>query len=146
MNSGYILRIQSDIDYTRYLQHTIALNRILHEKRLENKKRQHKVIFLNDNAASHTAKTVKETIGAFSWEISAHASYSTDLGSSDYQLFASIEHALAQQRLTSCENARKWFDDCSATTEQDFVGVAFMNCQRKKNVKIAMENISNRTF
>jgi len=54
------------------------------------------VILLHDNAPSHIAKLVKETIEAFGWEILSHATYSSDLASSDYHLFASMEHALAQ--------------------------------------------------
>jgi len=52
------------------------------------------MILLHDNAPSHTAKLVKETIEAFGWEILSHA-YSRDLIPSDYHLFASMGHALA---------------------------------------------------
>ena len=51
----------------------INLNQALCEKRPEYQKRQHKVILLHDNASSHTAKLVKETIEAFDWEILSHA-------------------------------------------------------------------------
>jgi len=84
----------------------INLNQTLCEKRPENQKRQHKVILLHDNAPSHTAKLIKETIEAFGWEILSHAAYS-DLAPSDYHLFASMGHALAQQRFTSYEDIRK---------------------------------------
>jgi len=47
---------------------------------------------------------VKETIEAFGWEILSHAAYSPDLAPSNYHLFASMGHALAQQRFTSYEN------------------------------------------
>jgi len=47
----------------------------------------------------HTAKL--ETIEAFGWEILSHAAYSPDLAPSDCHLFASMEHAFAQQRFTS---------------------------------------------
>ena len=57
----------------------IDLNQALREKRPEYQKRQHKVILLHDNAPSHTAKLVKETIEAFSWEILSHVAYSPDL-------------------------------------------------------------------
>lgn len=86
----------------------IDLNQALREKRPEYEKRQHKVILLHDNAPSHTAKLVKETIKTFSWEVLLHAAYSPDLAPSDYYLFASIGHALAKQRFTSYENVRKW--------------------------------------
>jgi len=68
----------------------------LYEKRPEYQKRQHKVILLHDNASSHTAKLVRETIEAFGWEKLSHAAYSSDLAPSDYHLFASMGHALAQ--------------------------------------------------
>ena len=83
------------------------LNQALCEKRSEYQKRQHKVILLHDNAPSHTSKLIKETIEAFGWEILSHTAYSADLAPSDYHLFASMGHALAQQRFTSYEDVRK---------------------------------------
>ena len=77
----------------------IDLNQALREKRTEYQKRQDKVILLHDNAPSHTAKPVKETIEAFSWEILSHAAYSPDLAPSDYYLFASMGHALSKPAL-----------------------------------------------
>ena len=97
----------------------INLNQALCEKRSENQKRQHKVILLHDNA-SHTAKLVKETIEAFGWEILSHAVFSPDLTPSDYHLFASMGHALAQQRFTSYEDVRKWLNDWFGSKEQQF--------------------------
>ncbi|EFN78433.1 Histone-lysine N-methyltransferase SETMAR, partial [Harpegnathos saltator] len=46
-----------------------------------------------------------------SWEILSHAAYSPDLAPSDYYLFASMGHALAEQRFTSYENVRKCLDE-----------------------------------
>ena len=85
-------------------QQMINLNQALCEKRLEYQKRQHKVILLHDNAPSHTAKLVKETVETFDWEILSHAAYSPDLAPFDYHLFASMGHALAHQRFTSYED------------------------------------------
>jgi len=87
------------------------------EKRPKYQKRQHKVILLH--ASSHTAKLIKEMIEAFGWEILSHA-YSPDLAPSDYHLFASMGHALAQQRFTSYEDVRKWLDDWFDSKEQQF--------------------------
>jgi len=74
----------------------INLNQALCEKRPKYQKRQHKVILLVI-MHHHTAKLVKEMIEAFGWEILSHAAYSPDLALSDYHLFASMGHALAQQ-------------------------------------------------
>ena len=57
------------------------------------------MILLHDNAL-HTVKLIKEMIETFGWEIHSHAAYSPDLVSSNYHLFASMGHAVAQQRFT----------------------------------------------
>jgi hypothetical protein len=90
------------------------------------------VILLHDNAPSHTAKPVKETIEAFSWEILSHAAYSPDLAPSDYYLFASMGHALAEQCFTSYENGSM---TGLSQKSNSFFGMASTNCQRDgKNV------------
>ncbi|KAM0726699.1 Mariner Mos1 transposase [Formica fusca] len=115
-----LLKPGKTVNTERYRQQMIDLNQALREKRPEYQKRQHKVILLHDNAPSHTAKPVKETIEAFSWEILSHAAYSPDLAPSDYYLFASMGHAFAEQHFTSYENVRKWLDDWVASKEQQF--------------------------
>ena len=65
------------------------------------------MILLHDKAPSHTVKSLKKTIEAFSVQILSHAAYSTDLAPSDYYLFASMRHALAEERITSYENVQK---------------------------------------
>ncbi|KAG5327624.1 MOS1T transposase, partial [Pseudoatta argentina] len=98
----------------------INLNQALRKKRPEYQKRQQKVILLRDNASSHIAKLVKETIEAFDWEILSHAAYSPDLAPSDYYLFASMGHAFAQQRFTSYKDVRKWLGDWFGSKEEQF--------------------------
>ena len=105
-----LLKPGETVNTERYRQQMINLNQALCEKRPEYQKKQHKVILFHDNAPSHTAKLIKETIEAFGWEILSHAAYSPDLAPSDYHLFASMEHALTQ-RFTSYEDVRKWLDD-----------------------------------
>ena len=90
-----LLKPCETVNTERYRQQIMDLNQALREKRPEYQKRQHKVILLHDNAPSHTAKPVKETIEAFSWEILSHAAYSPDLAPSIYYLFASMAHALS---------------------------------------------------
>jgi len=50
------------VNTERYRQQMINLNQALCEKRPNYQKRQRKVILLHDNAPSHTAKLVQETI------------------------------------------------------------------------------------
>ena len=76
--------------------------------------------FFHDNAPSHTGKQVKETIETFSWEILAHAAHSPDLAPLDYHLFASLGHALAEQRFTLYENVREWLDNWFDLKDEQF--------------------------
>ncbi|GFV23745.1 mariner Mos1 transposase [Trichonephila clavipes] len=81
------------------------------EKREQYKKQQYKVIFLDDNLPSNRAKPTKDIVKALGWEPLANAAYSPDLAPSDYHLFASLGHALAEQRFTSYENVKYWLED-----------------------------------
>ena len=98
----------------------IDLNRALQEKRPDYRRRQHKIIFLHDNAPSHTVKRVKETIETFSWEILAHAAYSADLALSDYHLFALLGHALVEKCFTSYKNIREWLNNWFDLKDEQF--------------------------
>ena len=130
-----LLKPGETVNTNRYQQQMIDLNQALQEKQPDYQRRQHKVIFLHDNAPSHTAKRVKETIETFNWEILAHAAYSPDSAPSDYHLFASLGHALAEQRFTSYENVRKWLDNWFDLKDEQFIGVAFITFRRgRKNV------------
>jgi len=100
-----LLKPGETINTKCYQQQLIDLNRSLLKKRSEYHKRQHKVIFLHDNAPSHTA--IRDTLEALSWEVLPHVAYSPDLAPSDYHLFASISHALAEQRFGSYEDVKK---------------------------------------
>ncbi|GFW69344.1 mariner Mos1 transposase [Trichonephila clavipes] len=99
------------VNTDRYKQQLLKLNDAILEKREQYKKRQHKVIFFDDNAPSHRAKPTKDIIKALGCEPLAHAAYSPDLAPSDYHLFASLGHALADQRFTSYESVKSWLGD-----------------------------------
>jgi len=118
----------------------INLNQALCEKRPKYQKKATQSDFASDfdNAPSHTAKLVKEMIEVFGWEILSHAAYSSDLAPSDYYLFASMGHALAQQRFTSYEDVRKWLDNWFDSKEQQFFwcGIHKLSNRWKKCIAI----------
>ena len=124
-----LLKPGETVNTERYRQQMIDLNQALRENRPEYQKRLPKVILLRDNAPSHTAKPVKETIEAFSWEILSHAAYSPDLAPSDYYLFASMDTHF----LTSTSLLTKMYENGSMTgllqKSDSFFGVASTNCQ-----------------
>ena len=105
LKPGYTVSIK------RYQQQLTDLNRSLLEKRPEYRKRQHKIIFLRDNVPLHTAKPVRDTSEALSWEVLPRVTYSPDLAPFDYHLFASMSHELAEQRFGSYEDVKKWLDE-----------------------------------
>lgn len=115
-----LLKPGETVNTERYRQQMIDLNQAVQEKRPGYRRRQHKMILLHDNAPSHKAQPVKDKITEFGWEILSHAAYSPDLAPSDYHLFASMGHALAEQRFTSYENLRKWLDEWFAKKEDFF--------------------------
>ncbi|GFU54181.1 mariner Mos1 transposase [Trichonephila clavipes] len=113
-----LLKLGETMNTDSYKQQLLNLNVTILEKREQYKKRQHKVIFLDDNAPSHRAKTTKNIVKVLGWEPLAHAAFSTDLASSDYHLFVSLGHALADQRFTSYENVKSWLDDWLASKDR----------------------------
>ncbi|GFY34371.1 mariner Mos1 transposase [Trichonephila clavipes] len=90
-----LLKPSESVNTDRYKQQLRNLNNAILGKREQYQKEQHKVIFLDDNASCHRAKPTKDIVKALGWEPLAHAAYSPDLAPSDYYLFASLGHALA---------------------------------------------------
>jgi len=98
------LKPDEAVNAQRYRQQMINLNHALIEIRPEWARRHGKVIVLHDNASCHTAKPVKETLKSLGWDILPHRPYSPDLAPSDYHLFASMGHALAEQHFSNFED------------------------------------------
>ena len=70
-----VLKPGETVNTDRYRQQIINLNHALIEKRPEWARRHGKVILQNDNAPSHTAKVVKNTLKALNWEILSRPPY-----------------------------------------------------------------------
>ncbi|GFV73594.1 mariner Mos1 transposase [Trichonephila clavipes] len=115
-----LLKHGETINTDHYKQQFLNLNDALLEKCEQCKKRQHKMIFLDDNTPSHCAKPTKDIVKELVWEPLAHAAYSPDLAPS----------ALADQRFTSYENVKSCLDDWLASKDRSFFGVVFTNCPK----------------
>lgn len=115
-----LLKPGETVNTVRYREQMINLNHALIEKRPEWARRHGKVILQHDNAPAHSAKVVKETISALGWELLPHPPYSPDLAPSDYHLFSSMGHALAEQHFKTFEDVRKWLDEWISMKDEAF--------------------------
>ncbi|GBP36373.1 Mariner Mos1 transposase [Eumeta japonica] len=115
-----LLKPGETVNTSRYKQQMIDLNNALIEKRPEWARRHGKVILLHDNAPAHKAKSVQDTIKVLGWELLPHPPYSPDLAPSDYHLFSSMGHALAEQRFDSYAEVENWVSDWFASKEEHF--------------------------
>ena len=69
--------------------------------------RHEKVILQPDNARTHVAKPVKTYLETLKWEVLPHPRSAPDIAPSDYHLFRSMTHGLAEQHFHSYEVAKK---------------------------------------
>jgi histone-lysine N-methyltransferase SETMAR len=115
-----LLKTGETVDAKRYGRQMIDLTRILYEKRPEWHDRHNKKILHHDNAPSHTSGSVKKFLEELRWELLPHPPYSPDLAPSDYHLFASLGHALGEQRFANFEEAKKWLDSWFASKPKKF--------------------------
>ncbi|KAG5322234.1 MOS1T transposase, partial [Pseudoatta argentina] len=104
----------------RYRLQLMRLSRALKEKRPLYAQRHDKVILLHDNARPHVAKPVKTYLETLKWEVVPHPLYSPDIAPSDFHLFRSMAHGLADRRFHSYEEAQKWIDSWIASKDMSF--------------------------
>ena len=69
---------------------------------------------------TYTAKSTKETIKALEWEVLPHPPYSPDLAPSDYHLFRSMAHGLADQHFANYEEVAKWLESWLVSKGEKF--------------------------
>ncbi|UYV78320.1 hypothetical protein LAZ67_16000961 [Cordylochernes scorpioides] len=115
-----LLQPNETITGERYQQQLMRLSRALKIKRPLYAKRHDKVIYQHDNARPHVAKVVKETLEALQWDVLPHPLYSPDIAPSDYHMFRSMTHGLAEQHFTSYEEAKNWVNVWISSKDEDF--------------------------
>ena len=78
------------------------------------------MILQHDNARPHVDKPVKTYLEMLKWEILPHPPYTPDIAPSDYYLFRSMAHGLADQKFHSYEDIEKWLDAWIASKDEYF--------------------------
>jgi [histone H3]-lysine36 N-dimethyltransferase SETMAR len=103
-----------------YKDQLLKLNEAVVIKRPEWATRHERPILLHDNARPHVGKQVKDVLQEMKWEVLPHPPYSPDIAPSDYHLFRSMAHGLAEQRFTKQEDVQKWLDEWIASKQPKF--------------------------
>ena len=116
-----LLQPNETITSERYHQQLMQSSRALKFKRSQYAKRHDKVIFQHDNARPHVGKVVKEASEALNWDVLPHPPYSPDIAPSDYHLFRSTAHGLAEEHFTSYEDAKNRVDSWIASTDENIL-------------------------
>ena len=78
------------------------------------------MILQHDNARPHVAEVVKTYLETLKWEVLFHPPYSPDVAPSDYHLFQSMAHGLADQHFRSYEEVKNWIDSWIASKDDQF--------------------------
>ena len=78
------------------------------------------MILLHDNARPHVANPEKTYLETFHWKALPHSPYSPDTSPIRFHLFRSMAHGLADQRLHSYEETKKWIDSWIASKDMSF--------------------------
>lgn len=91
----------------RYKSQLIRLNEALAQKRPFTGAGTRPVILLHDNARPHTSKTTVDYLSNLGWEVLPHAAYSPDMAPSDYYLFRSLQHHLADEQFKTLDDVQK---------------------------------------
>lgn len=115
-----LLQPNETITGDRYRLQLMRLSRALKDKRPYYADRHDKVILLHDNARPHVSKLVNSYIETLRWEVLPHPPYSPDIAPSDYHLFRSMSHSLADQHFHSYEDTIKWLDSWIFSKNQEF--------------------------
>ena len=78
------------------------------------------MILQHDNALAHVVKPVKTYLETLKLGVLPHPPYSPDIERSDYYLFRSMAHGLADQQFRSYEDIEKSLDSWIASKDERF--------------------------
>ena len=89
------------------------------ERQMAAIQRHDKMILQPDNARPHVAKVVKTYLETLKWEV-PHPPYSPDVAPSDYHLFRSMAHDMADQHFRFYDEVKNWIDSWIASKDDQF--------------------------
>jgi len=115
-----LLKPSKTITGDLYPKQLMRLSKALKDKRPQYNKGHNKVILQHENARFHVANSVKTYLETLKWEVLPHPLYSPDIAPSDYHLFRSMAHGLANQHLCSYEEIKNWIDMWIASKDEQF--------------------------
>lgn len=115
-----LLKPNETITGERYRLQLMRLSRALKEKRPEYEQRHDKIILQHDNARPHIAQPVKTYLETLKWDVLPHPPYSPDIAPTDYHLFRSMTHDLADTRFNSYEDIKNWIRSWIASKDEEF--------------------------
>ena len=98
----------------------MRLSRALKDEWPQYNDRHDKVILQHDNARPHVVKPIKTYLETLKWEVLPHPPYSPDIAPSDYHLFRSMTHGLADQHFRSYEEVKNWVDSWIVSKDDQF--------------------------
>ena len=102
------------------------------ERRPQYNERHDKVILQHNNAQPHVAKVIKTYLETLNkWEVLPHLPYFPDVAPSDYHLFRSMAHGLADQHFRSYEEVKNWIDSWMASKDDQFFRRGIRTATRK---------------
>lgn len=84
----------------------------------------------HDNAPSHTAKVLRDTIFTLGCQFLPHLPYSPDLSPSDFDLFWLMSHTLSIKHVNSYGDVKKELDDWTTSKDASFFWEGIHNLQR----------------
>jgi len=127
-----LLKPGETVNAHHYHQQLIKLHCALREKRPHYRKRHDKLIFLHDNAPSHTSTMVQNYLETLNWEVLSHLAYSPDL------LTITCFRRSATRSLSGTSILTKTFENGLMSDlprkMKNFFGVVYTNCPKGKNV------------
>ena len=101
-------------------RHRLAFQLNIEVKRPLYEQRHYKMILQYDNAWPHVAKRAKMYLETFKGGVLPYSPSSPDNVRSDYHLFRSMPHSLAEQHFYSYEDTRKSVDSWLASKDVSF--------------------------